>query len=172
MCRVQLRPPLRAAAYGLLRVMLPMVTVPAELEAVRQLMDEEEAALRAAGLRCARPPLGIMIEVPAVALTVDLFDAAFVCIGLNDLTQYVTAAGRDAGDVAAFADPSHPGVLRLIAMVVDASHAAGRDAGLCGDAAGDPAHIPALLGAGIRSLTVAPAALARTKLAIAQTVLS
>jgi phosphotransferase system enzyme I (PtsI) len=77
MCRVQLRAPLRAAAYGLLRVMPPMVTVPAELEAIRRLMDEEVTELRAAGPRCAWPPLGIMVEVPAAALTVDLFDAAF-----------------------------------------------------------------------------------------------
>ena len=169
--RIQLRALLRAAAYGSLRVMLPMVTVPAELEAVRLLMDAEEADLRAAGTRCARPPLGIMVEVPAAALAVDLFDAAFVSIGMNDLTHYVTAAGRDAGEVAALADPSHPGVLRLIATVVESSRGAGREVSLCGDAAGDPAHIPALLKAGIRSLTVAPTALARTKLALAQAVL-
>ena len=169
--RIQLRALLRAAAYGPLRVMLPMVTVPAELEAVRLLMDAEEADLRAAGTRCARPPLGIMVEVPAAALAVDLFDAAFVSIGMNDLTHYVTAAGRDAGEVAALADPSHPGVLRLIATVVESSRGAGREVSLCGDAAGDPAHIPALLKAGIRSLTVAPTALARTKLALAQAVL-
>ncbi|MFZ4532842.1 MAG: putative PEP-binding protein, partial [Alsobacter sp.] len=133
--------------------------------------DEEEAALRAAGLRCARPPLGIMVEVPAAALTVDLFDAAFFSIGTNDLTQYVTAAGRDAGEVATLADPAHPGVLRLIAMVVEAGRRAGREVSLCGDAAGDPACVSQLLWAGVRSLSVVPAALARTKLAIAQTVL-
>jgi len=165
--RVQLRALARAAVYGALKIMLPMVTVPAELAASRALLDEEIAALAAAGIPARRPPLGIMVEVPAVALTIDLFDADFFSIGSNDLTQYVTAAGRDIAAVADLADPRNPAVIRLIDSVVSQARAAGREVSLCGDAGGDPAVIPHLLAAGLRSLSVAPALLGRTKAAIA-----
>ncbi|MHB2169259.1 phosphoenolpyruvate--protein phosphotransferase [Alsobacter sp. R-9] len=165
--RVQLRALLRASAYGAVKIMLPMVTTPAEIAAVRAMLDAEEAALAAAGRPHARPPLGIMVEVPAAAVAVDLFDADFFSIGSNDLTQYVTAAGRDSDAVADLADPLHPAVLRLVGTVARHGREAGRDVSLCGDAGGEPSVIPHLLRAGLRSVSVAPAALARTKAAIA-----
>jgi phosphotransferase system enzyme I (PtsI) len=165
--RVQLRALARAAAHGDLKVMLPMVTVPAELAAARTLLDEEVAALAAAGIPARRPPLGIMVEVPATALTIEEFDADFFSIGSNDLTQYVTAAGRDIAAVADLADPLNPGVIRLIEMVVAHGIEHGREVSLCGDAGGDPAVIPRLLGTGLRTLSVAPPALGCTKAAIA-----
>ena len=165
---IQLRALARAAWHGKVRIMLPMVTVPEELEAVRALLDGEMAALKAAGVPAARPPLGIMVEVPAVALAIERFDAAFFSIGSNDLTQYVTAAGRDIAAVADLADPLNPAVLRLIRMVAEHGRASGREVSLCGDAGGDPDAIEALLKAGLRSLSVAPAAVATTKMAIGQ----
>ncbi len=165
--RVQLRALLRAAVHGMLKVMLPMVTVPAELEQTRALMNAEMAALREAGVRAAMPPLGIMVEVPAAALAVASFDAAFFSIGSNDLTQYVTAAGRDIGAVADLADTRHPGVLRLLAMLAEHGQVTEREVSLCGDAGGDPAVIPSLLEAGLRTLSMAPALVGRAKLAIA-----
>ncbi|HET6521104.1 MAG TPA: putative PEP-binding protein, partial [Geminicoccaceae bacterium] len=94
--RVQLRALARAAARGDLRVMLPMVTVPAELEAARRLLAEAVEGLRAGGVEAAMPRLGIMVEVPAAALAVAVFDGAdFYSIGSNDLVQYVMAAARD-----------------------------------------------------------------------------
>jgi phosphotransferase system enzyme I (PtsI) len=108
-----------------------------------------------------------MVEVPAAAVAIDLFDADFFSIGSNDLTQYVTAAGRDSDAVADLADPLHPAVLRLIAGVTRFGREAGRDVSLCGDAGGDPAVIVHLLRAGLRSVSVAPAALGRAKAAIA-----
>ncbi len=165
---VQLRALARAACHGALRIMLPMVTVPEELEAARAHLDAEVAALTTAGVPVVRPPIGIMVEVPAAALAVECFDAAFFSIGSNDLTQYVTAAGRDIAAVADLANPLNPAVLRLIRMVAEHGRASGRDVSLCGDAGGDPEAVGALLAVGLRSLSVAPPALAATKAAIGQ----
>ncbi len=165
--RVQLRALCRAAAHGAIEVMLPMVSVPQELEAVRRHLDEEVADLRKGGIPCRHPALGIMVEVPAAALTIESFDAAFFSIGSNDLTQYVMAAARDSDAVSSLNDPTHPAVMGLIAHVAAHGAASGRKVSLCGDAAGEPRLVEALLRAGLRSLSVAPAALARVKQAIA-----
>jgi phosphoenolpyruvate-protein phosphotransferase (PTS system enzyme I) len=165
--QTQLRALSRAAAHGDLRVMLPMVTVPAELEAARTLLDEAMTNLVNDRIPAARPKLGIMIEVPAAAIAVDQFDADFFSIGSNDLTQYVTAAGRDIGAVADLADPLNPAVMRLIASVAQHGRETGREVSLCGDAGGEPRVIGALLRAGLRSLSVAPQSVAVAKQAIA-----
>jgi phosphoenolpyruvate-protein phosphotransferase (PTS system enzyme I) len=165
--KTQLRALARAAAHGDLRVMLPMVTVPAELEAARELLDGAMTSLARDHIAAVRPKLGIMIEVPAAAIAVDQFDADFFSIGSNDLTQYVTAAGRDIGAVADLADPLNPAVLRLIASVVRHGRESGRGVSLCGDAGGEPRVIGALLRAGLRSLSVAPQSVAAAKQAIA-----
>jgi phosphotransferase system enzyme I (PtsI) len=164
---VQLRALARAAAHGALKVMLPMVTLPTELQASAALLDAAVAELTARGVAARRPPLGIMVEVPAAALTVAHFDAAFFAIGSNDLTQYVTASARDIGAVAALADVRHPAVLRLIAEVAAHGRAVGREVSVCGDAAGDPQMIGLLLAAGIDTLSMAPNAVAAVKAAIA-----
>jgi phosphotransferase system enzyme I (PtsI) len=110
-----------------------------------------------------------MVEVPAVAVAPELFGAArFLSIGSNDLTQYVTAAARDDARVAPLNDPGHPAVLRLIAQVADYGRQTGIPVSLCGDMASEPRHLAALLGAGLTSLSVAPARLARVKAAIAE----
>ena len=80
------------------------------------------ADLVANGIACRRPDLGIMVEVPAAAIDIEAFDAAFFSIGSNDLTQYVMAAARDSDAVAELVDPAHPPVLRLIGQV--AAHGA------------------------------------------------
>jgi phosphotransferase system enzyme I (PtsI) len=165
--RTQLRALARAAVHGALRIMLPMVTIPEELETARRILEEVLAELRGAGVAAARPALGMMVEVPAAAIAIDRFDAAFFSIGSNDLVQYVTAAGRDIGTVAELADPLNPAVLRLVATVAEHGQRSGRDVSLCGDAAADPLVVPHLLHAGLRSLSVAPNALARAKRAIA-----
>ena len=165
---VQLRALARAAAHGTLKIMVPMITVPAELEATRALLAQAVADLTRAGIQAVLPPLGMMVEVPAAALALDRFDAAFFSIGSNDLTQYVTASARDIGSVAALADVRNPAVLRLIAEVAAHGRGTGREVSLCGDAAGDPALTGALLDAGLESLSMAPNALAGVKAAIAR----
>jgi phosphoenolpyruvate-protein phosphotransferase (PTS system enzyme I) len=170
--RTQLKALCRAAAHGAIEVMLPMVALPSELETARAYLDEALADLQAAKVASRRPDLGIMVEVPAAAIAVDMFDAAFFSIGSNDLTQYVMAAARDSDAVATLNDPTHPAVLRLIAQVAAHGAGAGRKVSLCGDAGGEPKFIEALLRTGLRVLSVSPAALGRTKEAIARIDLS
>ncbi|WP_290541644.1 putative PEP-binding protein [Aestuariivirga sp.] len=167
--RTQLRALARAAVHGNLKVMLPMVTAPDELARSAALLDACVAELGAQGVACHRPPLGIMVEVPAAAVMPELFrGAAFFSIGSNDLTQYVTASSRDDARVAALNDPSHPAVTALIARVARFGREAGIPVSLCGDMASEPRHLPALLDAGLTSLSVAPARIARLKAAIAE----
>jgi phosphotransferase system enzyme I (PtsI) len=109
-----------------------------------------------------------MVEVPAAALAIDLFEADFFSIGSNDLIQYVTASSRDSSPLAPLQDPLQPAVLRLIHEVVEHAKAHGIPVSLCGDMASDVRCIPALLDVGLRCLSVAPAAVARVKSAIAR----
>jgi phosphotransferase system enzyme I (PtsI) len=164
----QLRALCRAAVHGALKIMLPMVTVPEELEAARALLDAAVADLEARREPARRPALGIMVEVPAAALAIERFDAAFFSIGSNDLTQYVTASARDIGAVLALADVKSPAVLRLIAEVAAHGARIGREVSLCGDAAGDASVVPALLDAGVQNLSMPPNAVAVVKAAIAR----
>ncbi len=165
----QLRALARAAVHGDLKVMFPMVTVPEELARSAALFDSCLEDLRRQSIACRRPPLGIMVEVPAVAIAPELFSAAaFFSIGSNDLTQYVTAASRDDARVAALNDPSHPAVTRLIAQVARYGREAHIPVSLCGDMASEPRHLAGLLDAGLTSLSVAPARIARVKSAISE----
>jgi phosphoenolpyruvate-protein phosphotransferase (PTS system enzyme I) len=165
--RLQLRALARAAVHGTLKVMLPMVAVPSELVRAREIFDDEIEALRGDGIACARPPLGIMIEVPAAALRAEDFDAAFYSIGSNDLTQYTMAAARDIGAVAGHNDTGNPAVLALIARTVEAGRARSVEVSLCGDAAADTRLTEALLATGLTTFSVSPVAVARLKATIA-----
>lgn len=165
--RIQIRALLRAAVHGDLKVMFPMIAVPGEYARAVTLFAEEAATLAAAGISHRMPPLGIMVEVPSVAIAPELFaDASFFSIGSNDLTQYVMAAARDNTAVAALNSVKNPAVLRLVASVAAFGREHGIPVSLCGDAGGDPTAIPALLEAGLRDLSVAPAQLALAKAAI------
>jgi phosphotransferase system enzyme I (PtsI) len=146
--------------------MLPMITVPDEIAAARTMLDQEVRSLAAAGIPARRPPLGIMVEVPAVAIAIDLYDAEFYSIGSNDLTQYVAAAGRDVAAVADLADACHPAVMRLIERVARHGRERRHEVCLCGEIGSDAETIPGLLRTGLRSLSVPPAMLARAKAAI------
>ena len=166
--RPQVRALLRAGVDKALRVMLPMIATATEVEETRQVFAGNLAELQRAGVAAAMPPLGIMVETPAAAIAIELIDADFYSIGSNDLTQYVMAAARDSGGrVARLNDPSHPAVMHLIEKVVAHGRSSGRPVSLCGDMASDPALAKLLLAAGLRRISVAPAALGRVKLAIA-----
>jgi phosphotransferase system enzyme I (PtsI) len=166
--RVQIRALLRSAVHGNLKVMFPMISVPEEYARASALFAEEAKNLGEAGQPYAMPPLGIMVEVPSVAIAPELFsDVAFFSIGSNDLTQYVMAAARDNTAVAALNSVTNPAVLRLIASVAAFGLLHSIPVSLCGDAGGDPKAIPHLLKGGLRDLSVAPAQLALAKAAIA-----
>jgi phosphoenolpyruvate-protein phosphotransferase (PTS system enzyme I) len=170
--RIQLRALARAAAYGPLKVMLPMVTHNGELEAARRLFNDVIAGLSRDGIAHAEPDLGIMVEVPAAAMAVSSFRSRFFSIGSNDLTQYACAASRDGADVATFADVLNPGVLAMVAHVAAHGAATGLEVSVCGDAAGDARAVEALLQAGVRTLSLSPGLLAETKAVIRKVDLS
>lgn len=165
--KVQLRALARAAALGPLKVMAPMVTLPSEFDRFVALFDAALTELEGEGIQAARPQLGMMIEVPAAALTTAAFNADFFSIGSNDLTQYVTASARDCPAVGDLLDPGNPAVLELIERVVNAGLRKGVEVSLCGDMAGEPDLLPLLLAAGLRQVSVSPARLAVTKAAVA-----
>ncbi len=167
--RAQVRALLRAASGRPLKVMLPMVSIQAEIDRVKALFETCLRDLEDEGMEAELPPIGIMVETPAAAIAIDRLDAAFYSIGSNDLIQYVMAAARDAsGTVANLLDPTHPAIIRLIRQVVTHANAVGREVGLCGDMASDPHMLPMLLHAGLRRISVAPAALNRVKAEIAR----
>lgn len=165
--RVQLRALCRAAVHGNLKVMLPMVATPRDLAQGRAHLGAVVSDLAARRVVHAIPTLGIMVEVPAVAIAIDRFDADFYSIGSNDLTQYVMAAARDIASLADYADAADPAVLSLIARTVEHGKRTGREVSLCGDAASDPAMVPRLLEVGLRSLSVSTASVGLVKAAIA-----
>jgi phosphocarrier protein FPr len=149
----------RAARDAPVKVMFPMVSTVDELLAARRLLDALDPP---AGLR-----VGIMVEVPAAALSIDAFlpHVDFVSIGTNDLTQYTLAAERGNAAVAELADPLDPAVLRLIAEV--GRRADGRaPVSVCGEVAADPLAVPLLLGAGVTELSVAVSAVPAVKAAV------
>jgi phosphotransferase system enzyme I (PtsI) len=166
--RIQLRALARAAASGPINVMFPMVTVPAELVEARRMMREEIAALEQRGVRCATPPMGIMIEVPAAALTAESFDADFYSIGSNDLIQYTLACSRDNSILARLADAANPAIFELIRRTAEAARKRGVSVSICGDMASTPALVGPLLGTGLRVLSCAPAQVGAVKLAVSE----
>lgn len=158
----QTRALLRAARYGNLQIMLPMVADVSEVQAARRLIEQVRADL---GELAGPYQLGIMIEVPAAALDAERLSAEvdFFSIGTNDLVQYTMAADRGNQKVAAVYNPLHPSVLKLIEMTVRAGQARGIWTGVCGSVAGDPKLLPLLVAMGVDELSVPPAAVGEVK---------
>ena len=157
--RVQLRALLRAAVHGDLRIMLPLVVTLDEVLAARALLAESAAELRARGVEHRSDvPLGIMIETPPAAVAAHTFsdDVDFFSIGTNDLVQYTLAVDRGNANLAERFTPLHPAVLQLIRRTVDVATAADIDVAVCGEMASQPLMAFALIGLGVRQLSVAP----------------
>ncbi len=161
--RSQLKALVRASAFGNLRIMLPMVTIPGELEHAKKLLAEILQQLRGSDRKLERPPLGIMVEVPAVAMCIDDFDADFFSIGSNDLIQYVTACDRGEPKIAHIYRGANRAVFELIKKTIDRGQISGKQVSLCGDMAAQPDYIDALVDLGLRHFSVSPAELARVK---------
>jgi phosphocarrier protein FPr len=169
--KAQLRAILRAAGHGNLQIMFPMIAAVDEVLQAQTLLAEAAAELAAAGIpHAATIPTGIMVEIPSAALIADhlapLVD--FFSIGTNDLTQYTFAADRGNAKVAHIGDPLHPSVLRQIARVIEAAHAAGKWVGLCGELAGKPEGIPVLLGLGLDEFSMSAASIPGAKALLAK----
>ena len=157
--KVQLRALLRAAAHGDARIMLPLVVTVDEVRQAHKLLDEAAAELEARGVPFRRDlPLGIMVETPAAAMSADVLarEVAFFSIGTNDLVQYTLAVDRGNVNLATRFTPLHPAVLRLIKRTVEVGRAAGLEVAVCGEMASQPVMAFALIGLGVRQLSVAP----------------
>jgi len=164
--RPQLRAILRASAEGPVRIMIPMLTTLEELIEVRSLIEDLKTELRREGLRFdPEIPVGGMIEVPAAALTADLFarNLDFLSLGTNDLIQYALAIDRADDEVNYLFDPLNPAILRLIKMTIDAAHATRTPVSMCGEMAGDPRYVRLLLGMGLREFSMQPGSLLEVK---------
>ena len=159
--RTQLRAALRVKPFGIVRLLIPMVTDLSEILAVRNVIDELAGELKLED----RVVLGAMIETPSAALTAATLirDADFLSIGTNDLTQYTLAMDRGHSELARRTDALHPSVLQLIASAGIAAEGAGKLVAVCGGVAADRTAVPLLLGLGIRELSVVPAAIPALK---------
>ena len=156
--KTQLRALLRAAMHGDVRIMLPLIITLDEVRQARHLLDEAAAELDARGVEYRHElPLGVMVETPAAAVAVDTLvnDVAFFSIGTNDLVQYTLAVDRGSANLAARFTPLHPAVLRLIHRIVEVGSAHRLEVCVCGEMASQPLMAFALIGLGVRSMSVA-----------------
>lgn len=164
--RPQIRALLRANTHGTLRVMLPMVTHLDEVHEVRSIVGEEADRLAADGVdHDPDLPIGIMVEVPSVALQAEAFSEVsdLMSIGTNDLTQYVLAVDRGNDLVADRFDALHPAVLRLVKHTVEAGEKKDIPVSLCGEIAGEAYAAPILIGLGLDVLSASPPFLPRLR---------
>jgi phosphotransferase system enzyme I (PtsI) len=167
--KAQLRAILRAAVGHQVRIMFPMVNSLDELRSARQVIETVKVELDSEGNQYASDvPIGIMVETPAAATTVDMLaDAAdFFSLGTNDLTQYTLAVDRGNAKVAGLYQPLHPAVLRLIKQTIDSAHDKGKWAGMCGELAGMQKAIPILLGLGLDEFSMNPRSIPEAKFLI------
>jgi len=159
--QAQLRALLRAAAHGPLRIMFPFVTGVEELREARGAVIQAREALLARGISVPDVPIGIMIEVPSAALTVDLLaeEADFFSVGTNDLIQYCLAVDRTDDRVSRLYAPLHPAILRVLRHAVRGARRRKLPVSVCGEMAADSAVLPLLAGLGLREFSMAPAAI-------------
>jgi len=170
--KTQLRAILRASAHGPVRCLIPMLTSVAEVHAVRALLDETRYELKQAGIAFdEQMPLGGMIEVPGAALAMDSLcrHLDFISVGTNDLIQYALAADRVDEHVAHLYDPQHPGVIYLLAHVMDAARRLGKPFAVCGELAGDRRYTRLLLALGLREFSMQPRYLLEVKKLVTET---
>lgn len=157
----QVRALLRAACHHDIRLMLPMVTCAQEVREARMWIEQARQALEREGYTLRDVPLGMMVETPAAALTIDQFEGLvdFLSIGTNDLTQYTYAVDRTNAQVSSRAQPLGLAMLRLISHICQTRI----PVAVCGQMASDPEAIPLLVGLGVRELSVSPARVASTR---------
>ncbi|MBW1991344.1 MAG: phosphoenolpyruvate--protein phosphotransferase, partial [Deltaproteobacteria bacterium] len=169
--RTQLRAILRASAFGRVRVMFPLISSVQEMRTARELLQAVQAELAAQGVPFdPHLPVGAMIEVPAAVTLCRALarEADFFSIGTNDLIQYALAIDRSNKMVASMYQPLHPAVMHMIDQVVAAGREAGIPVAMCGEMAGDPLHIPILLGLGVDELSMNAMAIPVVKSVIRQ----
>ena len=166
MFRTQMRALLRASVHGNLRIMFPMVATLKEFRAAKAIFEDEKQKLVNEGVEVSNDTqVGIMIEIPAAAVLADKFakEVDFFSVGTNDLIQYTMAADRMNERVSYLYQPYNPSILRLIKNVIDAAHAEGKWAGMCGEMAGDQTAVPLLLGMGLDEFSMSATSILKTR---------
>ncbi|EHV2921537.1 phosphoenolpyruvate--protein phosphotransferase [Enterococcus faecalis] len=166
MFRTQMRALLRASVHGNLRIMFPMVATLKEFRAAKAIFEDEKQKLVNEGVEVSNDiQVGIMIEIPAAAVLADKFakEVDFFSVGTNDLSQYTMAADRMNERVSYLYQPYNPSILRLIKNVIDAAHAEGKWAGMCGEMAGDQTAVPLLLGMGLDEFSMSATSILKTR---------
>jgi phosphoenolpyruvate-protein phosphotransferase (PTS system enzyme I) len=164
--RTQLRALLRASIYGNLKIMFPMIATLDEFREAKAILEDERQKLIAADQKVSDSiELGIMVEIPSTAILADQFakEVDFFSIGTNDLIQYTMAADRMNQRVSYLYQPYSPSILRLVKMVIDAAHAEGKWAGMCGEMAGDETAIPLLLGLGLDEFSMSATSILKAR---------
>ncbi|RHW31404.1 phosphoenolpyruvate--protein phosphotransferase [Neobacillus notoginsengisoli] len=164
--RTQLRALLRASSHGNLKIMFPMIATLNEFREAKGMLEEEKTNLLAEGVTIAEKiEVGIMVEIPSTAVLADQFakEVDFFSIGTNDMIQYTMAASRMNEQVSYLYQPYNPSILRLVKMVIDAAHAEGKWAGMCGEMAGDETAIPLLVGLGLDEFSMSATSILRAR---------
>ncbi len=161
----QLRAILRAAAFGQVNLLIPMLVHASEIRQTMALVDHARVQLDNRGVAYGPLKIGAMIEIPAAALTLKVFLKYFdfLSIGTNDLIQYTLAIDRADESVAHLYDPMHPAVLRLVAQTIEQAQAQNKPVSVCGEMAGDTTMTRLLLGLGLRSFSMHPAQILSVK---------
>jgi phosphoenolpyruvate-protein phosphotransferase (PTS system enzyme I) len=162
----QLRALMRASHYGKLRIMFPMISGIEEFEEALAMVDLVKKELKQEGVPFDDSvPIGLMIEVPSAAMTSDILAerADFLSIGTNDLIQYSIAIDRGNEKVAHMYQPLHPGLIRMIHLIVQNSHKHGKPVSLCGEMGGEPMYTPILLGLGLDEISMSAYSLPEIK---------
>ena len=159
MFRTRLRALFRAAAYGNLSILYPMITSTDEVVRIREIVEDVKRELDVSGIPYRIPEQGIMIETPASVMVSDELAEMvdFFSIGTNDLTQYTLAMDRQNAALDEFYDPHHKAILRMIKIAVENAHKAGKWAAICGELGGDLELTEEFVRMGVDELSVAPA---------------
>ncbi|MBN1445588.1 MAG: phosphoenolpyruvate--protein phosphotransferase [Candidatus Omnitrophica bacterium] len=164
--KIQLRAILRAAVYGNLKIMFPMISTIEEIRAAKKMLQGVKAEMKKEKKRFnGKIEVGIMVETPSAALITDKFagESDFFSIGSNDLVQYTLAVDRGNEKISHLYQPCHPAVLKLIRMTVENSRMRGIWTGLCGEMASIPEIACLLVGTGVDELSMAPGAIPAVK---------
>ena len=154
----QIRALLRASWQREVGIIVPMVTGPSEISAVRQIIEKESEQLSSNGILIGSPAVGAMIEIPSAVLVADqLVEACdFVCLGTNDLAQYLLAADRDNESVSTWFRTLHPAMIRAVSNVINSASKGSKPLTVCGEMAGSPFYVPVLIGLGANELSMNP----------------